>query len=59
MTRWILAVLALSSACSDQLDTSVTVRMVVSDQAPRYGEVPFPSDALRDGDHLGRLVGLD
>src|SRR5260221_6624415 len=33
--------------------------MHATSSAPAYGEVPFPTDALREGDHLGTLVGLD
>ena len=33
--------------------------MEVSDAAPAYGQVPFPTDALREGIQLARLEGLD
>jgi pimeloyl-ACP methyl ester carboxylesterase len=33
--------------------------MDVSSEAPRYGRAPFPTDALREGPHLGLIQGLD
>ena len=51
---WLVVVLA---ACSGDAGTSI--KMAVSDRAPAYSEAPFPTDAVRDGDHLGVIVGLD
>lgn len=33
--------------------------MDMGEDAPSYGRVPFPTDAMRDGHHLGRIAGLD
>src|SRR5262245_1601850 len=33
--------------------------MDVASDAPAYGRAPFPTDAIRDGGHLGLLTGLD
>lgn len=55
MRRLLLASLLLS-ACSD--DATTVVMRVATDQ-PAYGDVPFPTDAVRDGDHLGVLAGMD
>jgi dienelactone hydrolase len=46
-----------TAGCDDA--TPVTVTMTVSEEAPAYGTTPFPTDALRDGDRLGRIAGLD
>jgi hypothetical protein len=54
MKRLLLAWLV---ACGD--DAGVTVAMTVTAEAPAYGETPFPTDAVREGDHLGTLVGLE
>jgi pimeloyl-ACP methyl ester carboxylesterase len=35
------------------------VLMDVSSAAPSYGRTPFPTDALREGPHLGRIKGLE
>jgi hypothetical protein len=44
------------AACGD---SGVTVVMTATTAAPAYGTVPFPTDAVRDGDHLGTIAGLD
>jgi dienelactone hydrolase len=51
-----LLVLALVTACTDP---ATTVVMRVSSEAPAFGDTPFPTDALREGDHLGLLAGID
>lgn len=51
-----LIALALVAGCSDP---STTVVMTVGDDAPAYGSAPFPTDALREGDRLGMLTGLE
>ncbi len=33
--------------------------MDVSEDAPAYGRAPFPTDALREGNNLGKIGGLD
>ena len=53
MKRVALLVLA---ACSDG---GTHVRMTQSSGAPAYGEAPFPTDAVRAGDRLGAIAGLD
>jgi hypothetical protein len=55
MMRW--AWLVLVTACGG--DGGVGVRMTVRGEAPAYGEVPFPTDAVREGDRLGTIAGLD
>lgn len=50
-------VLVALVACGD--DPSVTVIMEVTAEPPPYGTVPFPTDAIRDGDRLGLVTGLD
>ena len=49
--------LILVGACSDA--PAVHVAMQIADTAPAYGTAPFPTDAVREGDHLGSIVGLD
>jgi len=51
-----LFTLALFAACSDP---ATTVVMSAGPDAPAYGTTPFPTDALREGDHLALLSGLD
>src|SRR5678815_2521982 len=52
-----LALLALAlGACSGD---GVTIMMTASSGAPAYGQAPFPTDAVRDGDHLGAIAGLE
>jgi hypothetical protein len=51
-----LVALVLVLGCSDP---STTVVMTVGAEAPAYGTTPFPTDALREGERLGRLTGLD
>jgi hypothetical protein len=46
----------VTGACSDP---ATTVVMTTVDEPPAYGTSPFPTDALRDGDHLSPLRGLD
>ena len=55
MMRWTWLVLLV--ACGGE--SGVGVRMNASGDAPAYGEVPFPTDAVRDGDRLGVIAGLD
>src|ERR1043165_9712863 len=47
---------AALAACSD--DRTVVV-MTAANEAPAYGATPFPTDGLRDGDHLAVMRGLD
>ncbi|HEU0030530.1 MAG TPA: alpha/beta hydrolase [Kofleriaceae bacterium] len=49
--------LAALVACSDP--AGVTVKLKIGDTAPAYGETPFPTDAVREGDRLGTIAGLD
>lgn len=51
-----LLTMLLLGACSDP---ATTVVMTTADEPPAYGSSPFPTDALRDGDHLAVLRGLD
>ncbi len=52
-----LALAAALAACGDA--RPVTVVMRVAADPPPYGAAPFPTDAVRDGDHLGTVAGLD
>jgi hypothetical protein len=54
--RTLIATVAVFVACSDP---ATTVVMTVGPEAPAYGQAPFPTDALRDGDHLATLTGLE
>jgi pimeloyl-ACP methyl ester carboxylesterase len=54
--------LVLLFACGGDGDGGVAVIMKASDVPPPYGTTPYPTDALREGDHLavnglGTLVG--
>ena len=51
-----LLAFAILTACSDP---ATTIVMSASDDVPAYGTTPFPTDALRDGDRLGTLTGLE
>ena len=55
MTRFALVMLVACNASSP----GTTVTMTTSDAPPAYGTTPFPTDALRDGNHLGMIDGLD
>src|SRR4030095_876204 len=58
MTKLVCCLLVLTlAACGD--DGGTTFRFQVADGAPAYGETPFPTDAVRDGDRLGPIAGLD
>jgi len=50
------AVLVGALACSDP---GTTVVMTTADEPPAYGTTPFPTDALREGNQLATLRGLD
>ncbi|HEY5922346.1 MAG TPA: alpha/beta hydrolase [Kofleriaceae bacterium] len=52
----LLCIIGATSACSDP---GTTVVMTTADEAPAYGTTPFPTDALREGNRLGVLRGLD
>lgn len=49
--------LLVLAACGD--NAGVGVRMTTADRAPAYGEAPFPTDAVKAGDRLGAIAGLD
>jgi dienelactone hydrolase len=53
-----LAAFALCAACTST-PTGVTIAMHASSAPPAYGDTPFPTDAVRDGDHLSPIAGLD
>ena len=55
MKRTLLVLLL--GACSDAPGVHVT--MQVAEAPPAYGAAPFPTDAVREGDHLGSIAGLD
>src|SRR5688572_8162370 len=52
-----LACLVLLAACAG--DGGTQIRMNANDRAPAYGETPFPTDAVREGDRIGMIAGLD
>ena len=52
-----LLVLLPLVACGE--DRGVTITMRVSAEAPAYGDTPFPTDAVREGERLGMIAGLD
>jgi hypothetical protein len=49
---------AALAACGDN-SGGVVVRMRAGAAAPAYGDTPFPTDAVRAGDRLGTIAGLD
>ena len=51
---WLLTL----AACGDNLHGPVVI-MDVSAEAPTYGRAPYPTDAMREGDRLGVITGLD
>ncbi|MEO8704181.1 MAG: hypothetical protein ABI867_29280 [Kofleriaceae bacterium] len=53
------AVLLVCVAACGGDSTGVTVTMTATDDAPAYGDTPFPTDAVREGDRLGMLTGLE
>jgi dienelactone hydrolase len=54
----LLATLALIAGCDDG-GAAATITMTAGEAAPAYGTTPFPTDAVRDGDRLGVIAGLD
>jgi len=54
-----LPLLALLSACGDDDPPGLHVIADISAEPPAYGRAPFPTDAVREGDRLGMIVGLD
>lgn len=54
---WCAVLMLVVAGCDEP--APVTVVMTVTDDAPAYGATPFPTDALRDGDRLGALAGLE
>ena len=55
--KYLALCLVTVAACSD--DSGVVVTMKVGAEAPAYGDTPFPTDAVRDGERLGVIAGLD
>ncbi len=53
-----IAILLAVAACGDNT-TGTTFVMRVGDEAPAYGDAPFPTDALKQGDTIGSIAGLD
>ncbi|MBA3501345.1 MAG: hypothetical protein H0T65_13290, partial [Deltaproteobacteria bacterium] len=49
---WLIAL----AACSDG---GTQIRMATSSGPPAYGETPFPTDAVREGNRLGEIAGID
>ena len=47
-----IAILLAVAACGDNT-TGTTFVMRVGDEAPAYGDAPFPTDALKQGDTMG------
>lgn len=46
------------AACGDN-DHNARLLLDFGDAPPVYGRSPFPTDALREGAHLGRIAGLE
>src|SRR5688572_29074880 len=40
-------------------ESGVSIRMTATNDAPAYGDTPFPTDAVRDGDRLGVIRGIE
>jgi hypothetical protein len=59
MKHLVILAFAFSLALGACSDSGVTITMKASSGAPAYGETPFPTDAVRDGDHLGAIAGLE
>ncbi len=53
----LVSVAAALGACSG--DGGVTIAMRATADAPAYGDAPFPTDAVRDGDRLGAIAGIE
>src|SRR2546423_7210605 len=51
---WLVALAACGGGGSE-----ASVVMDVGTDAPAFGRAPFPTDALRDGDRVGTLTGLE
>jgi hypothetical protein len=58
MTRWIYVLMMTVAGC-DGGAPPVTATMIAGEAAPAYGDTPFPTDAVRDGDRLGVIAGLE
>ncbi|MCX5743350.1 MAG: hypothetical protein NT062_12730 [Proteobacteria bacterium] len=58
MRRAVLVGLGLLG-CGDDTPSGVRVIAKMTAAQPAYGDAPFPTDAVRDGDHLGLVVGFD
>ncbi len=56
MTRMVALLIGVA-ACGDTPGTTFTMR--VTDDAPAYGDAPFPSDAVKQAATLGSIAGLD
>lgn len=54
-----VALALVLAACGDSSSPATAITMKVGSAPPAYGDAPFPTDALRDGDHLATLTGLD
>ena len=52
-----LVALLLVAACGDPPGTTFTMR--VTDDAPAYGDAPFPTDAVKQGETIGSIAGLE
>lgn len=58
MTRWLVWLWVVSIACGDN-EHQARLLLDFGPDAPEYGRAPFPSDAWREGPHLGRIAGLE
>lgn len=57
MKRSLLWIWLWAVACGDN-DHRARLLLDIGDEPPRYGRAPFPSDALREGPHIGLIAGL-
>lgn len=58
MNRALVVLWVGAAACGDNTHSARLV-LDFSAEPPAYGRAPFPTDALREGPHLGLIAGLD
>jgi len=59
VNKLIVGILLACAACGDDGGGGVRIIMEVGTELPAFGRVPWPTDAVRDGDHLGTITGLE
>jgi hypothetical protein len=58
MRSFVVVVAVVLGACGDD-GGGTAIIMDVAEAAPGFGRAPWPTDAVREGDHLGVVAGLD